>query len=498
MSTPYSLNVYYNPDRLDDAELEPKNVTFEDSETVRTIENLIADACKAYDIDENEVPNYLLRMKNKLLLLNDPSSAFAMQDVMLVSVNLEVKSLVLKLEDIAEELLQSKTMKNFNDVLNRKEVTMDSKNFLAEMTKNFELKNDAYIEEFISLGGSNQLMSLAVLLDGALLGYCLKTFYVTTIYYNGVEFIRKRPENVYKLYDLLDKEDTTVKKNTLGILCSLLRDMKGAFSIINKAAVTHGFKNERSPYSPLLEALHSKDLEMKEKVLHFFNWMIFKCPKEEFCCKFQSRLENLGVFEECQKVGKTVNSRLRKQLMLFQQNNNVIIKSSMYELEIHRTRITELEKHTNAFEKRLAGLQEQQNFYTIMKKDYQKFCDLAKQSMEKPTLFNPFTQVGNYKKEDLMKLPVLKRNIVDLREAIQENKEFTDKLNQEKDKIEDQCRELQEQVDHLNSENYELREQDQKMKNEKKKIQEVNRVNLQKTRAELRESQSQNKVYQSV
>jgi len=84
------------------------------------------------------------------------------------------------------------------------------------------------------------------------------------------------------LYNLLDKDDTTVKKNILGILCSLLRDMKSAFLVVNKAAITHGFKKERSPYSPLIEALASKDIELKERVLHFFNWMIFKCPKEEF------------------------------------------------------------------------------------------------------------------------------------------------------------------------------------------------------------------------
>lgn len=49
--------------------------------------------------------------------------------------------------------------------------------------------------------------------------------------------------------------------------------------------------------------------------------------------------------------------------MLFQQNNNIIIKSSMYELEIHRNRIIELERNCQVFEKKLSSLQEQQNFY---------------------------------------------------------------------------------------------------------------------------------------
>jgi len=294
--------------------------------------------------NENFKTNFL-KMRNKRLLLNEPTSAFAAQEVTLFHVNEEIKDIVLRLEDIAEELLQSSHIKSIKDINGKQEVAIESKNFLTELTKNLEQKNEVYMEEFISQGGSEKLISLAAFLEGSLLGYCLKSFFKTTYCVTGVEFIRKRPENVSKLYNLLDKEDLIVKKNILGILSSLLRDMKGSFVIINKAAVTHGFKSERSPYSPLIEALQSKDLELKERVLHFFNWMIFKCPKEEFCCKFQSRLENLGVFEECQKVSNTANPRLRKQLMLFQQNNNVIIKSSMYEIEIHRSRISELEKH---------------------------------------------------------------------------------------------------------------------------------------------------------
>jgi hypothetical protein len=72
-----------------------------------------------------------------------------------------------------------------------------------------------------------------------------------------------------------------------------------------------------------------------------------------------------------------------------------------------------------------------------MKKDYQKFYDLAKVSMERPTLFNAFANTDNYKKDSLMKLPMLKRNIVDLRKAIEDNKDFVDKINKEKAKLED-------------------------------------------------------------
>ena len=362
MSVSKELKVYYNLGKAEEEKANFKTIKFDDI-AEPTLEYLIPLALKEYDIDAAEESNYLLRYVNKKLFFKDANEAITAQDVLLVNALDEAKEAVAEIETIVEELYQNYSLKTMKDLFSKKEISIESKNFLNEITKNFEMQLDVYVEEFIRLGGSNQLMSLAVLIDGSTLGCCLKMFYVTTIYLNGVKFLKQRPENISKLYNLLEKDELTVKKNTLGILWSLLRDMDGAFAIINKAAVAHGLKNQRSPYSPLVEALATKDLELKERVLHFFNWMIFKCPKEELWWKFQSRLENLGVFEECQKIVKVSNPKLRKQLMLFQQNNNVIIKSSMYELEIHRNRIIELERNWQSFEKKLSSLQEQQNFY---------------------------------------------------------------------------------------------------------------------------------------
>ena len=43
----------------------------------------------------------------------------------------------------------------------------------------------------------------------------------------------------------------------------------------------------------------------------------------------------------------------------------------MYELEIHRNRIIELERNCQVFEKKLSSLQEQQNFYAS-----KSYCEL--------------------------------------------------------------------------------------------------------------------------
>lgn len=317
-------------------------------------------------------------------------------------------------------------------------VPLETRSFLSELLHNFKIQNDVYMEEFIEIGGSEHLMSLAVLLDGSLLGYCLQAFYITTIYTSGVEFIRQQPDNIEKLYQLLDKDESAVRKNALGILCSLLRDMEDAFGVINKAAVAYGYQNDKSPYVQLVDALGSRDEDLKERVLHFINSMIHKAPNEELCCAFQSRLENLGIYEECGKIVKTNHEKLKRQLIIFHQNNKAITKSTMYELEIHKSRITELEQDNQAMKRKLLALQEQQNFFKIMKGDYAKFYDLARKSMEKPTLFNPFIATGHYKKDDLMKLPMLKREIVDLRDEIQKRQD-DDKSDSESNKSDVSC-----------------------------------------------------------
>lgn len=218
-----------------------------------------------------------------MTFLNESKQVLALGDVLLSNVLEEARYVVLKLETIVDELSDKTGIKNFNDLLSKKTVDLESRTFLSEMTHNFQLQNDHFVEEFIIHGGSAHLMSLAVILDGALLGYCLKAFYITTIYLNGVEFIKQRPDNVAKLYVLLDKDDFTTKKNTLGIMCSLLRDMEDAYNVINKAAIAHGITKNSSPYASLMDAFYSDDLDLKERVLHFFNWMITKCPDEQHC-----------------------------------------------------------------------------------------------------------------------------------------------------------------------------------------------------------------------
>ena len=51
MNIPKELSVYYNPDRIEESELTPKLIKFDDS-VIPTIEDIIIEACKAFEIEE--------------------------------------------------------------------------------------------------------------------------------------------------------------------------------------------------------------------------------------------------------------------------------------------------------------------------------------------------------------------------------------------------------------------------------------------------------------
>lgn len=86
-----------------------------------------------------------------------------------------------------------------------------------------------------------------------------------------------------------------------------------------------------------------------------------------------------------------------------------------------------------------------------------------------------------------MKLPELKRNIVDLRDSIQENKETVDKLNVELKKIQSDNKELQSYVSQLNNDNEALVQANQKLVMEKNRANDEHSYKTQKFKVEMNE-----------
>jgi hypothetical protein len=105
-----------------------------------------------------------------------------------------------------------------------------------------------------------------------------------------------------------------VKIQALGFLFVICKYMPESFDYINIAAKNNAIKYGKTPFSNIIDSLSVNDLELKVNALTFINWMLFKCPTEKKMKKFLARLENLGLFEECQKLVKINHHKIQVQL----------------------------------------------------------------------------------------------------------------------------------------------------------------------------------------
>jgi len=88
--------------------------------------------------------------------------------------------------------------------------------------------------------------------------------------------------------------------------------MNTAYDNITKAAINNGRKNNRSPFILLITSMQTNDIELKIAILTLINWMFFKCPSEKKLCKFQARLENLGIYDELRLMASEKHPELLK------------------------------------------------------------------------------------------------------------------------------------------------------------------------------------------
>jgi hypothetical protein len=93
--------------------------------------------------------------------------------------------------------------------------------------------------------------------------------------------------------------------------------MKGAFDCINRSAVNTARRTNSSPYSSLISCLALNDLDLKIGVLTLINWLLFKSPSEKKLCKFLSRLENMGVYDDLRALAKERHPEILSQLKNF-------------------------------------------------------------------------------------------------------------------------------------------------------------------------------------
>ena len=283
----------------------------------------------------------------------------------------------------------------------------------------FQQEHDIYIDEFIRYDGITKVINLMKVEEETHLTTCLRSLTYCFVYISGVDFLKQRPHLFTKLFDMSNSHSEEVKKLVLGIFIGLCKCMKGGFDCINKAAINTARRANVSPYANLLNSLQTQNLELKINILTLINWMIFKCPNEKKLCKFISRMENLGIYDDLRALAKEKHPEILNQLKNFQKNSKIIIPSLQYEIEIHKNRNKELQEHCDTLERKIEHQIEQQSLFKLMRGDLENYKKVAQMQKQMATYYSPFTPLNQYKKEVLIKLPQIKSEIIDLKEAMQ-------------------------------------------------------------------------------
>ena len=74
---------------------------------------------------------------------------------------------------------------------------------------------DLFVEEFIRRDGIGKIVSLTRMPDTRSLVLAIKCLQYALIYLNGVEYLRKKPHFIMKLYDLVAHPEAEVRKNVI-------------------------------------------------------------------------------------------------------------------------------------------------------------------------------------------------------------------------------------------------------------------------------------------
>jgi hypothetical protein len=151
-------------------------------------------------------------------------------------------------------------------------------------------------------------------------------------YENGIEFIKKNPNVICNIYELLMISDPFTKKYAVNILYILCEVLPKGFEYINRAAKESGLIHNRSPFNQLIDQLEEEDIDLKIGVLTLLISIIKKAPNDKKLCKFLARLENMNTYQILQNCSMEENTELRRQLKNFQIVTGIVISTSKFEV----------------------------------------------------------------------------------------------------------------------------------------------------------------------
>ncbi|GAM17940.1 hypothetical protein SAMD00019534_011150 [Acytostelium subglobosum LB1] len=181
----------------------------------------------------------------------------------------------------------------------------------------FQLKDDEYVEEFISKGGINILLDIIVKSHGNTQSYALTALRCFMGYHSGLDEVMSRPQLIDRLYSLLT---STVLASVcrqaielLFVVCNF-----DGFSLVHRAAKNYSVETSTTPYSNLITMLQSGDLETQLNTLTLFNCLLENAPNPRKVEKLLTRWKSLGIVKILKSQEHFTHSDFKTQLARFQ------------------------------------------------------------------------------------------------------------------------------------------------------------------------------------
>lgn len=126
-------------------------------------------------------------------------------------------------------------------------------------------------------------------------------------------------------------------------------------------------------------------------MLEFLNMLIFKQKNDVNLCNLIGLLETIDFFWQISQYPIKEGSQIYKHYQTLTKNVAIIMASPVYISSVYAIKVKDLENKLLAKEKELANYVKQQNYFWILKWDFEKFVSMAKYSMEKNTYYSPFS-----------------------------------------------------------------------------------------------------------
>lgn len=138
-----------------------------------------------------------------------------------------------------------------------------------------------------------------------------------------------------------------------------------------------------------------------------------------------ARLENLGLYGELRNLSKTNDPKVNKQLLNMQINTRQVLPTMQYEVEVHKSKVKQLQNHAEELEKNISVYKEQQSLYKLMLGDFENYKNVYTVAKNVSTYYSPFTPVNQMTLQERQGVMTMKgdnsNSIVDLEEQMKKS-----------------------------------------------------------------------------